>query len=264
MKRFTLVSVGLIAVMCLFVTPSFAGSDASATAETNVGINNSDTQGQVQGQSSNVENTIVFPEARDLTRTQVDAKGYRGFANPAETNYPGMPGYFGTATPGSSFQSVKTALIYKDVFTEPELTKLAKDPFGSKVIVTPLVDKVDDKNKAEFMKMMLSKPGEDLKVEIVGYITVKATGKNTVSMEVLAEAALAARDLGANVIHITAEGVDRELKAFGWGIGLSYTRASISDSEQGGGVAAGGTGISGGSAGYVDMPWFQVFALKVQ
>jgi hypothetical protein len=70
--------------------------------------------------------------------------------------------------------------------------------------------------------------------------------------------------LGANVIHITAEGVDRELKAFGWGVGLSYTRASISDSEQSGGVAAGGTGISGGSAGYVDMPWFQVFALKVQ
>ena len=258
-KKISVITVSLLAVVffsanAMAVMDECQGPGCSAYADANAsaGI---DTVNDIN---------IQFPEARDLTRTQVDAKGYRGFANPAETNYPGMPGYFGTATPGSSFQSVKTALIYKDVFTEPELTKLAKDPFGSKVIVTPLVDKVGDKDKAEFMKMLLMKPGEDLKVEIVGYITVKATGKNTVSMEVLAEAALAARDLGANVIHITAEGVDRELKAFGWGIGLSYTRASISDSEQGGGVAAGGTGISGGSAGYVDMPWFQVFALKVQ
>jgi len=171
--------------------------------------------------------------------------------------------------PGSSFQSIKTGLIYKDVFTTDELVKMSKDAtingkFGSKVIVTPLVDEVKDADKAESMKVLLQKPGEDLKVTVVGYITVRATSKNTVSMEVLAEAALAARDLGANVIHVTAEGVNRELKSFGWGIGLSYTRASISDTEQGGGVAAGGTGISGGSAGYVDMPWFQVFALKVK
>lgn len=261
MKRFAILGVVVLSIM-LFTGTSFAGVDANATATATSNLGQD--QGQTQGQMSNVENTIVFPEAKDLTRTQVDAKGYRGFNNPAEITYPGMPGYFGQATPGSSFQSAKTALIYKDVFTEDELTKLAKDAFGSKVIVTPLVDKVDDKDKAEFVKMMLRKPGEDLKVEVVGYITVKATGKNTVSMEILAEAALAARDLGANVIHITAEGVDRELNAFGWGVGLSYTRASISDSEQGGGVAAGGTGISGGSAGYADMPWFQVFALKVQ
>jgi len=258
MKKFAILGVAVLSLM-LFTSNSFAFlDDNSVDNSTNANAN------AVSDNTGNFSNNIVFPEAKDLTRNQIDAKGYRGFNNPAEINYPGMPGYFGVATPGSSFQSSKTALIYKDVFTEEELKNLAKDPWGSKVIVTPLVKEVDDKDKAEFMKMMLRKPGEDLKVEIVGYITVKATGKNTVSMEVLAEAALAARELGANVIHITAEGVDRELKAFGWGVGLSYTRASISDSEQGGGVAAGGTGISGGSAGYVDMPWFQVFALKVQ
>lgn len=244
MKKFAIVSVALVAMVFMFAVPSFAGVDVDTEA--------------------NAYNIFNQAAQKDLTTTNINAKGNRPFAEGGPVPIPGMPGYFGTATPGSSFQSAKTALIYKDVFTEDELTKLAKDAFGSKVIVTPLVDKVDDKDKAEFVKMMLRKPGEDLKVEVVGYITVKATGKNTVSMEILAEAALAARDLGANVIHITAEGVDRELNAFGWGVGLSYTRASISDSEQGGGVAAGGTGISGGSAGYADMPWFQVFALKVQ
>jgi hypothetical protein len=258
MKKLVVLGVAILSLM-LFTGNSFAFlDDNSVDNSTNANAN------AISDNTGNFSNSVTFPETKDVTTSRVDAKGYRGFNAPTEMNYPGMPAYFGNAVPGSSFQSCKTALIYKDTFTASELTLLAKDPFGSKVIVTPLVKEVADKDKAEFMKMMLRKPGEDLKVEIVGYITVKATGKNTVSMEVLAEAALAARDLGANVIHITAEGVDRELKAFGWGVGLSYTRASISDTEQGGAVAAGGTGISGGSAGYVDMPWFQVFALKVQ
>jgi len=260
MKRFAILGVAVLSVM-LFAGTSFAFMDYNDNSVDN--SVSADATSDVDN-TGNFSNNIVFPEQKDLTRSQVDAKGYRGFAESGNVPIPGMPGYFGTATPGSSFQSSKTALIYKDVFTEKELKNLAKDDFGSKIIVTPLVDKVADKDKAEFMKMMLRKPGEMLEVEIVGYITVKSTGKNTVSMEILAEAALAARDLGANVIHITAEGVDRELKAFGWGVGLSYTRASITDSEQGGGVAAGGMGISGGTAGYNDKPWFQVFALKVQ
>ena len=253
MKKF-LLSITVIACLGLISIPAIAceGDDC----EKNLAV---------AGATVNVQ----FPDQKDLTRTQIDAKGYRGFNNAAEINYPNSPGYFGTAVPGSSFQSIKTGLIYKDVFTTDELVKMSKDAtingkFGSKVIVTPLVDEVKEADKSEFMKVLLRKPGEDLEVTVVGYITVRATSKNTVSMEVLAEAALAARDLGADVIHVTAEGVNRKLTSFGWGIGLSYTRASISDTEQGGGVAAGGTGISGGSAAYVDMPWFQIFALKVK
>jgi hypothetical protein len=110
--------------------------------------------------------------------------------------------------------------------------------------------------------MHLRRP--DTEVVLVGYVTVKATGPNTVSMEVLAEAALAARDLGADAIHITAEGVERELRSFGWGVGLAYTKASISADETSGGVASGGTGVAGGKAGYKDLPWFQVFAIKTK
>jgi hypothetical protein len=248
MKKFSVMFIVVVAMMCLYAVPLFADVSAEATVE------------DVNANASN-DLTINYPASKDVTRSM--AKGYRGFTGQGEINYPGMPGYFGSPTNGSSFQDVEVGLTYKNMFTEDELKKLAKSCFGSKVIVTPLVSKVDSKDKADLMEVMLKKP-TNIEVEIVGYITVKATGKNTVSMEILAEAALAARDLGANVIHVTAQGVERELKSFGWGIGLVYTQSHISDSEQSGGVGTGGTGISGGSARYVDMPWFQVFALRVK
>ena len=266
MKKFAILGVVVLSLL-LFTGNSFAFLDdngvndsPSATADASVNDVNA-----IAGNDL----TINYPAQKDLTRTQIDAKGYRGFVESANIPIPGTPGYFGTAIPGSSFQSIKTLMIYKDVFTVGELEKLSKDntingKFGSKVIVTPLVDEVAEDAKAEFVKVILKKPGEDLEVTLLGYITVRATSKDTVSMEVLAEAALAARDLGADVIHVTAEGANRQLKAFGWGIGLSYTRASISDSETSGGISGGGTGISGGSSGYVDLPWFQIFALKVK
>jgi hypothetical protein len=254
-----LFAVTLFSTSAIAVVDECQGPGCSANAEANAGAA-IDTVNDIN---------IQFPEQKDITTTRVDAKGYRGFPEAGNVPIPGTLGYFGTPTPGSSFQSIKVGLMYKDVFTVDELKKMSKDntingSLGSKVIVTPLVDKVADKDKAEFIKVLLKKPGETLEVTLLGYITVKATSKGTVSMEILAEAALAARDLGADVIHVTAEGVDRELRAFSWGIGLSYSRASISDSESSGGIASGGTGISGGSAGYTDLPWFQIFVLKVK
>ena len=260
MKKFVMLFVAVVVVVGFTYTNVLAGNNADANA--NSGSVVIIEEGAIQFQGNEIPKSTS-------NRSTVDAKGYRGFVESANMPIPGTPGYFGTAIPGSSFQSIKTGLIYKDVFTVDELEKMSKDntingSLGSKVIVTPLVDEVADEDKAEFMKVVLKKPGEDLEVTLLGYITVRATSKDTVSMEVLAEAALAARDLGADVIHVTAEGANRQLKAFGWGIGLSYTRASISDSETSGGISGGGTGISGGSSGYVDLPWFQIFALKVK
>ncbi len=203
-------------------------------------------------------NSDAIAVAGALVNNISDAK--RGFANPAIIGFPGLPGYFGTATPGSSFQSLQTLLTYKNLFTTDELMMMAKGTFGSKVIVTPLVKKVGDNDKAEIMKLSLMRP-EATKTTLVGYITVKATSDGTVSPEIMAEAMLAARDLGADTVHVTSEGVERVLKAFGWGIGFSYTKATMNSSETAGGVAAGGTGISGGTAGYKDRPWLQLFAL---
>jgi hypothetical protein len=99
---------------------------------------------------------------------------------------------------------------------------------------------------------------------LLGYITVRATSKNTVSAEILGEAMLAARELGADTIHVSADGVERVLDALGWGIGLSHTSANLDAGETQGGISTGGTGISGGHAGYHDNPWIQLFAVKTK
>ena len=113
--RSSLVLLVICVIFAMSSVPALADSNAEAEANAGASIN---TMNDIN---------IQFPEAKDLTRTQIDAKGYRGFPNQGEINYPGMPGYFGNAVPGSSFQSVKIGLMYKDLFTVDELKKMSKD-----------------------------------------------------------------------------------------------------------------------------------------
>jgi hypothetical protein len=69
--------------------------------------------------------------------------------------------------------------------------------------------------------------------------------------------------MGANAIHVSAEGTQRKLKSFGWGIGFNYTQATLNSDEDSSGIGSGGLGISGSTAGYVNMPWMQIYALQV-
>ena len=213
---------------------------------------------------NNPVTNVIIPCVAETTVNN-NGQGYRGFASPAETNFPGMPGFFGQTTKGPMFQDVGSMLEYKNTFTLDELNKMAKNNIGmgflgTKVIVTPLVDKVDEIDRVDTMAVVMVKPEKAI---LKGYITVKATNDGKVSPEVMAEAMLAARKLGADAIHVTAEGVQRVMKAFGWGIGLAYTKATISNDETTGGVASGGTGIAGGEAGYNDRPWIQLFAIDI-
>ena len=158
------------------------------------------------------------------------------------------------------FQSLKTILIYKDTYTVDEIALMTKDA-SVKMIVNPILPSpAKDEELAPAVTVFISKP--DKEMALVGFMTVRVKRQNSASIDALAEAMETARAMGGSAIHVTAEGVKREMKAFGWGAGLSYTRANITASETGGGVAAGGFGISGGTAGYVDMPWLQIFVLK--
>jgi hypothetical protein len=239
---------------------STANANADASANTGPIVNNL-TQGQSNDVNVNIEGDEA-PVQKDLTTTRVDAKGYRGFAVPHDLPIvPQGPAYFGTTTPGPQFQSMKTAIIYKDVFGPEELERMAK---GCDVEITsnPLIEAPDKENLAAQVKVFLSKPA--VGAELVGYITVKTDDSDDVSMDALAAACLEARKMGGNAVHITAEGVKRLLESFGWGIGLAHTTATMSASEQTGTVNSGGFGISGGHAGYVDYPWLQLFVLKVK
>jgi len=57
--------------------------------------------------------------------------------------------------------------------------------------------------------------------------------------------------LSQNVITFQAEGAQRKVEAFGWGIGASYVKAGETS------MGTGGTGISGGTVGPEDRPWLQ-------
>ena len=272
MKKFFLLfvavcmSISLSGIALADISATATVDDVSSSASAGIGVSNNGNN-MLQGQSNEINVNIEGDEApvqRDISTTNVNttAKGYRGFAVPHDIPIvPQGPAYFGTATPGPQFQSMKTALIYKDTFGPEELERMAK---GCDVELTPnpLIEPPDKENLAASVKVFLSKPATE--VELVGYITVKTDDSDDVSMDALAAACLEARKMGGNAVHITAEGVKRLLESFGWGIGLAHTTATMAANEQTGTVNSGGFGVSGGHAGYVDYPWLQLFVLKVK
>jgi len=262
MKKFSIVTLFFALVLVLNAISFAGGHGHNVNINKNKNTNDASNSADANTNSS-ANSTVNFPKPLSETTLNNKGTGYRGFANPADINYPALPSYFGTPTPGSSFQGLTTLTAYKNLFTVEELELMAKGALGSKVIVTPLVKEAKEDDRAEIMAIALTKPVTKAKVTLVGYITVKATSNGTVSAEVMAEAMLAARALGADTVHATAEGVERVMQAFGWGVGFSYTKATMNGSETAGGVAAGGTGISGGTAGYKDRPWIQLFALRI-
>jgi len=65
-----------------------------------------------------------------------------------------------------------------------------------------------------------------------------------------------AKELGCSEITFIREGVVRELNSTGYGIGLSYNYATVASGANGfGGVGAGGTGWSHGTAQYFSFPY---------
>jgi len=244
-KLFTIL-IAILMVFCL--SPLVMADDTifnqKATAESELIVNN------------------YGDEQKELTTTRIDAKGYRGFTSGQAVPIPVGPAYFGVATPGPQFQSVKTILAYKDTFLTEELVNMAKG-CDVEVLDSPLYDAPKKEDLYDSVKMFIAKPVTTKNVKLVGYLTVKADARDDVSVDVMAKAGLAGRVMGGNAIHITAEGTERSLKSFAWGIGFAGSVATVSDSEQTGTLNTGGFGVSGGTAGYVDFPWLQVFVLEI-
>jgi len=238
-------------------------------------VNNTNVQGQMQGQYQSVENVnnnyITVPDnsssdTRDTSaNATVQMRGVRGFAAPAEINHVAIPSYFGTATKNSNVQAAKAMTMYKDTFTRGEVERALK-------IVS--IDRSTDgheestftwrkkKDPNQTIKVILTPPARGTVVQ-TALITTKAKNADTESKDVLYTALLRGLDTNADLLLITAEGAGTVMKSFGWGIGMSYTRSTLSADESTGGVSAGGLGISGGSAGYKSLPWIQAIGLKL-
>ena len=178
----------------------------------------------------------------------------RGFAMAPEYHYPGLIGYSGPATPGPRYRDAKQLLLYADTWTVQQLQDVA---LGSGLLKKHEMV-TDEKLLAKKIKFVVAKVEG---VTLLSFGTTKS-GKKADSVDVLAMAGVTAAKRGADIVHINAQGVSRELKSLGWGVGLAFSRASINADETAGSVGGGGTGVAGATAKIDDGPWMQWTALK--
>ena len=205
-------------------------------------------------------------EQRDITTQNINVRGVRDFANPAVINHVVVPSYFGAATKNANVQSIDTMTMYKDTFTRAEVESALKIVHvdrntNGEEDSTFTWGKKKDPNQT--IKVVLTPPAKGTVIQ-TALITTQAKNGKTESKDVLYTAILRGLDTDSDLLLITAEGAGTIMKSFGWGIGMSYTRATLSNDEQAAGVSAGGLGISGGNAGYKSLPWIQAIGLKLK
>jgi len=238
-------------------------------------------QGQMQGQgqavinsgNSSIEEGAVNvnidnsgnSDSRDLSSQTVNMRGVRGFATPVETNYPNAPSYSGPVRKDYNVQDVKTMTMYKDTFTRAEVVEalgvvsIDRNTTGEEESDSYWGSKKKDPN--QIIKVIISAPARNMVFQ-TALITVRAKNADTESKDVLYAALLRGLDTGADLLLITDEGMGTIMKSFGWGIGMSYNRSTLSADETTGAVSSGGLGISGGKAGYKSLPWIQAIGLR--
>jgi hypothetical protein len=246
----------IIAVLSIIALLAFGApavmADELGTNNVGTGIIGADNQAQGQGQSLNtVDNSVNINE--------------RAFVNQGGVGYGHVINYYGKPLPTSQFRPVETLLEYGYVYNETALRSILKK--GKKVLhelevvngPSRVARAKPQKGEERYIKIIATtKKQEGHKV--IGYCTSEAENRKTSMLEVMAAAALDALEEGADVLQIIAQGASRDTIASGWGIGLSYTSASI-DSDSGS-VGSGGTGYSSAWAGMRDKPWIQANALK--
>jgi hypothetical protein len=213
-------------------------------------VSDSQLQGQGQGQQQDVNQTF---------------EGTSTFLVPGGIRYPMGPNYFAppAANPGPNFIPAKKLHLLGNSW---------------RVVVQKNIAESKRAEIVNFVDLRLRKEGEEIvmydriktytsmpkgKMEKLGFGSVAAKSKKVTSMDMLAEAILAAHEVGGNGVVLLSEGIRDELQTFGWGIGLTWTSANVSRSQETGSVGVGGTGISGGSAGYTKLPWIQFMAVLV-
>ena len=239
----------------------FAGS-ALADQTTNTGALALDGQAQGQGQTQAINGPLMIDNRINEAANLNDG---RGFAIPGEVIFPGTPGYFGEATPGHRFIPLNKLLMFTTVWDVAKAKNMLKGPTGAKDVQIRDLLATDDTKAVNLVFCSITNPKElgATSIDQVSIGTVAATNRKAISADVLAKAIVAAAERNANYIMFMAEGVNREIDASGFGIGLNYTKAVMGGGNDSSGVASGGLGYSRGWSGYIDYPWLQFTFLSV-
>ena len=230
----------------------------------NGNVNNQDVTVNVAGDQPDDKSVTVnnnAAEQKDVTTSNLNMTGNRDFANPGMVNYAQLPSFFGSAENNGNIRSVKTIIMYKNVFTRADVKGLLK---GVNSDSDRTVPEIDDRKDTDTVTVVLVPVDKKLVERQCAVITSKSITDKVSSVNVLAGAIIEALDSGADLLVITGEGAGSDLQSFGWGIGLAYSHATIAVDERSSGIGSGGFGISGGRAGYGYYPWVQGIALKTK
>lgn len=282
MKKILVIIAALMFVVAVS-TSSFADSTANANANANAGATANNSQGQTQGQDQG--QSQGQDQGQDQAQQQSNALGLNDVGNikdsfnsktkispnfvvPGDVQYGFLVNHYAQPQKGFEFQTLRTALMYVNRFSEGALENILKSSEGMihemKVVNEGLEPLPVEENGARYITVIIV--GKKVKqAEFVGFVSTQAKSSKTTSIEVLARAALDALKAGANVIQFTAEGAVLDTEASGWGIGFNSTFAAVTQAGQHpqSSVSSGGTGYSSATAGLREKPWLQAFALRL-
>jgi len=159
--------------------------------------------------------------------------------------------YTGSETPGYTFSTIKELLSWGNVFTESQLRSMA----GDRGVRNAVVDvTMMDSNMAR-QKPMIHPIAKERIIQILvkasvpkpvrkgAYITVAMKSVKGISVECLGKAGVAALEVGANTLIMTAEGLDitQSQHSMSFGPGLSFSSLGGKDGDHG---ATGGAGLA--------------------
>jgi len=283
---------------------SFADSAASAVAgqqqgqsNVNAGVGSSivgtstaTRQSQGQGQTAiggsggnssiGIGSQSFSPDASFQIHDSFNGGINRQFPIPGQVLFPIAPSYFGAPTPGNQFIPLAKITQYTTEWNMSKVGFILKDKsgwFGDGMDpeVRAYVDRDNVNALADKIIVTATQPANATSIEEAGIAEVVITNDSGLSVDAFAKILEEAQKLVDTtpsdeahqvkvVVQFLAEGVLRKMHATGFGIGLSFTGATMGTDQKVGTISTGGTGWSTGTSGYKDRPWLQAIVLKVE
>lgn len=173
-----------------------------------------------------------------------------------------LPIYYNDpGTHNSNYVQILSIIQFQDTFSYQDLITLEGDG-DVDLLINSIKNKVVPSQRQTHITIMFPVRGVSVPRGVfIGHISGEADDDNTTTVSCLAKAAQEAMDRGANVLYITNQGALRILKAFGWGVGVSFTKARLDSDMQSGNTGSVGMGMSGGHSQYEEEPFIQTVAL---
>jgi len=192
----------------------------------------------------------------------------REFPVPGQVVFPMTPGYFGPSTPGQNFIPLNILMMYNTEWSKDSIDTMVSDNSGwgdgLNLQIRRIAKPENSENENEDIKVYTSTTKPKTKnVKQIAFAVVACDDDEHISVDNFAKLMQECYKMGGNVVQFTSEGINRKMRASGWGVGFNNSVAVMSSGQGLGNMAVGGMGYTNGTSGYVDRPWLQAVFLKV-